>query len=207
MTETFLTALTVGGVPVLMFVTCLSCLAVPVPSSLLMLAAGALAASGDLGLAEVIAGAFAGAILGDQLGYQIGRSGIALASARMRPGSRAALALVRAEALLAARGGMAVFLSRWLLSPLGPYVNLVAGGTRLDRRVFTLGSLTGEAVWVTLYVGLGALFGSQIDMVAQLSSSIVGLLAALAVMGGAGLWIRRALRRAHAAGDRDALSR
>lgn len=203
MTETLLAWLTVGGVPVLMVTTFLSCLAMPVPSSLMMLAAGGLSASGDLSLGAVAAGAFAGAVLGDQVGYQIGRSGMSWASDRIRPGSHAALALARAEALLARRGGLAVFFSRWLLSPLGPYVNLAAGAARLDRRVFTLWDIAGEAVWVGLYIGLGYLFGSHIDMLAQLSSNLVGLLAALAVMIGAGLWLRRALKRAHEAGDRD----
>lgn len=204
MTETLLSALAVGGVPVLALVTFLSCLAMPVPASLLMLAAGALSASGDLSLVMAALGAFGGAVLGDQVGFQIGRSGKAWAASRMRPGTRAALALARAETMLSTRAGLAVFLSRWLFSPLGPYMNLAAGGAGMDRRVFTLWDIAGEAVWVATYIGLGYLFGSQIDMVAELSSDIVGILAGLAVMIGAGFWLRRALHRAHRAGDRDA---
>lgn len=192
MTETLLSALTLGGAPILLLATCLSCLAMPIPASLMMLAAGALAASEDLSLGSVVTAAFAGAVVGDQIGYQIGRSGMGWARSRITPGSRAGLALTRAEAIVQTKGGMAVFLSRWLLSPLGPYVNLAAGGARLSRRVFTAWDLAGEALWVSVYVGLGYLFGSQIDMLAELSSNFVGLLAALAVMGGAGLWMRRA---------------
>jgi membrane protein DedA with SNARE-associated domain len=205
MTDGFLYALGVGGVPVLMLATFLSCLAVPIPASLLMLAAGALASSEDLSLPAVMIGALMGAVLGDQIGYQIGHSGMRLATRRIKPRSRAAITLKRAEVYIQARGGIAVFLSRWLLSPLGPYVNFAAGVSQLPRRVFTLSAIAGEIIWVGLYVGLGYLFGSQIDMLAQLSSNIVGLLAALAVMAGAGIWMRRALRRARVAGDRDAL--
>ena len=206
MTETLLSALTVGGVPILMLATFLSCLAMPIPASFLMLAAGALAASDDLSLGGVMAGAYAGAVAGDQVGFQIGHSGSGWLRSRIKPGSRPALAMARAEAIVQARGGVAVFLSRWLLSPLGPYVNFTAGAARLSRRVFTVWALAGEAIWISVYVGLGYLFGSQIDMLAELSSNLVGLLAALAVMVGAGLWMRRALKRAHAAGDRDALT-
>ncbi|WP_169052608.1 DedA family protein [Pseudooceanicola onchidii] len=204
MNETLLSALTIGGVPVLMLVTFLSCLAMPVPSSLLMLAAGALTASGDLSLGWVFAGAYVGAVAGDQVGYRIGRSGGSWAKARMKPGSKPALAMQRAERMMEGRAGPAVFLSRWLFSPLGPYVNFAAGGARIDRRVFTIWGAAGELVWVAIYVGLGYAFGEQIDMVAELSSDVAGLLAALAVMVGAGFWMRRALRRAHRAGDRDA---
>ena len=50
MTEWLLNALATGGVPILAVITCLSCLAMPVPASLMMLGAGALAVSGDLSL-------------------------------------------------------------------------------------------------------------------------------------------------------------
>ncbi|MGI3167732.1 DedA family protein [Pseudooceanicola sp. C21-150M6] len=206
MTDWLMEALALGGVPVLMLVTFLSCLAMPVPSSLLMLGGGALAASGDLSLWSVALGAYGGAVTGDQVGYQIGHSGSEWLRRRAGSGRRGAIAMARAEAMLEARAGLAVFLSRWLLSPLGPYVNFAAGAARLDRLRFTLWDLAGEAVWVSLYVGLGYAFGSRIEMIAEISQNAVGLLAALAVMVVAALWMRRALKRAHAAGDRDAVT-
>jgi len=53
-----------------------SCLALPIPASVLMLAAGGFAASGDLVLAQVIAAALGGAVAGDQTGvWQGGKGG------------------------------------------------------------------------------------------------------------------------------------
>ena len=75
MSDWIFQTLAAHGVPLLALATLLSCLALPVPSSLMMLAAGAFAASGDLALTGAALAALAGALLGDQLGFALGRSG------------------------------------------------------------------------------------------------------------------------------------
>lgn len=55
--------------------TFLSCLALPVPVSILMLTAGGFVASGDLGALQIVVAALAGEVLGDQAGFRIGRIG------------------------------------------------------------------------------------------------------------------------------------
>ena len=69
MTELVLAFAADYGVPLLFVVTLLSCLALPVPSSLLMLASGGFAASGDMSLIVAGLAAFTGAVIGDNLGY------------------------------------------------------------------------------------------------------------------------------------------
>src|SRR5690606_31639872 len=61
------------GVVIILIATYLSCLAMPVPTSFVMLAGGGFAASGDLGLVSVVLAALAGAVMGDQSGFYIGR--------------------------------------------------------------------------------------------------------------------------------------
>ena len=53
----------------------LSCLLVPIPTSLMMLTGGAFAAAGDIALWQVALAAWVGAVLGDQTGFFIGRKG------------------------------------------------------------------------------------------------------------------------------------
>lgn len=172
----------------------LSCLALPIPTSLMMLTGGALVATGDLDLVTVTAAAYFGAVLGDQTGFFIGRFGGAPLIARLaRAPSRAAV-LGRARRLVEKRGGMGVFLSTWLFAPLGPWVNFIAGATRLGWARFSLADIAGETVWVVLYVGLGYGFASQVSVVAEVMGNIMGLLAALAVAGGASWWLRGALK-------------
>lgn len=182
------------GVPLLILTTLASCLALPVPSSLMMLAAGAFAASGDLGLAATASGALAGAFLGDQIGYFIGRSGQARLDRLIAAHPKRGAILARAKSLLQKRGGAGVFLSRWLFSPLGPYVNFAAGAAGLTWTHFAIWGAAGEAVWVSLYIGLGYAFSENLTAVAEFAGDISGLLAGLALMILTGLWLARALR-------------
>lgn len=181
MTETLLALVPDYGGWLLMSVTFLSCLALPVPSSFLMLAGGAFGASGDLALGVVFLSALAGALLGDQAGYLVGKSGGKPLIGRLAKARRSAALVARARAMLERRGIVAVFLTRWLFSPLGPYVNFIGGAVALDWRRFTLGSVAGETVWVLLYTSLGYGFANQISEVAQIASDLMGLLAALLV--------------------------
>jgi membrane protein DedA with SNARE-associated domain len=194
MTDAILALVPVWGPGLVAVATFLSCLALPVPSSLVMLAAGGFAAAGDLALWQVAGAAFAGAVLGDQAGYRIGRAGGRLAGGRAGS-ARGRQSLARAAASLRRHGAAAVFLSRWLFSPLGPYVNFAAGAGEMPHGRFTVAGVAGEAVWVALYVGLGAVFADDLVALADLLGSASGLLAALAVAGLLALWLRAALRQ------------
>lgn len=174
----------------------LSCLAVPIPTALVMLAAGAFAAAGDLVLWQVWLVAWLAALAGDNTGFQIGRLGgpplvrwIADRTERQR-------LIARGEDLVRSRGGVGVFFSTWLVAPLGPWVNLIAGALGLPRWRFALWDTAGEGIWVTAYVFLGYAFGGQVDVVAGLVSDWSGMVAALAVAAGFALALAVRLRRA-----------
>jgi membrane protein DedA with SNARE-associated domain len=188
------------GAALIFAATFLSCLALPVPTSALMLAGGAFAASGDLVLGTLWAAAFLGAVLGDQTGFRLARRGRAGLERAMQGPRRAAL-MARADDLIDRRGGAAVFLTRWLFSPLGPYVNFAAGAAGMAALRFTVAGVAGEAVWVSVYIGLGYGFSGQIAAIADVLANSVAMLAGAAVTIALGLGLRRALR-AEAAGDR-----
>ena len=201
MTETLLSLVPVWGPWAVALVTFLSCLALPVPASLVMLAAGGFAAMGDLGLASAVAAALAGAVAGDHAGYTLGRLGGAGLITRLRARQRRAQLVDRAVSALHARGAVTVFLSRWLVSPLGPWVNFAAGATRYPWRRFALPEAAGEAVWVGLYVGLGWAFAGNLEAAADLAGSALGFVAAGAVTLGLGLWLRAVLRQTRRHGN------
>ncbi len=192
MTETLLALLPAWGPWLLAATTFLSCLMLPIPASMLMLAGGAFAATGDLSLIAVAAGALAGAVVGDQLGYLLGR-GAGQLMPKLR-GKRARL-MAQARARLRRNGAAAVFFSRWLFSPLGPSVNVAAGALRYPHRAFTVAGVAGEVVWVGLYEGIGYAFGANLEAATELASSAIGLLAALAALAGFGWWLVIAARR------------
>ncbi|MZR13190.1 DedA family protein [Maritimibacter sp. DP07] len=179
MSALFLELVPAYGVLTLGIATFLSCIAMPIPASLIMLAGGAFAAGGDLDVGPTYAACLLGAVTGDQAGYAIGARGAGLID-RIEASSRARARLIaRARRFSIRWGAPGVFFSRWLVSPLGPYVNLLFGAARAHRATFTFWSVTGEIVWVSIYVGLGYAFSGYIAQIAEVAGNIVGLLAAL----------------------------
>lgn len=197
MTDWLLAGLVSTGVPLLFVTTFLSCLMVPVPSSLMMLAAGAFAAGGDLSIISVVLASYLGAVLGDQTGYAAARLAQQPITRMMAHKAGAARMMTAATLRLSRNGSVTVFLTRWLMSPLGPYVNLAAGATGFSWSRFSLASAAGELVWVTIYAGLGWAFASNIEMVAELSGNITAALAAAFVAVLLGRMLLRAARHRH----------
>ncbi len=181
------------GVALLFVITLLSCLALPVPASLVMLAAGAFVAAGDLQALPVLGAALAGAVLGDQLGYAAGRWGGTPLWDRLEARPATARLMARAREGLHRRTATSVYLSRWAFSALGPWVNLAAGATGIDWRLFSLAGVLGEATWVALYVGLGFFFAANIRAAGETMVSVIGALGAgvVALLLGRMLWRAR----------------
>lgn len=194
-TETLLASLPTYGLPLLAGIIFVGCLGAPLPGSIVMMLMGAFATAGDFSLSAVVGVALAAAIGGDQAGYLLGRTGgrrivDTLAS---QPARKAALE--RAELEMAARGVAAVFLTRWLLSPLGPYLNLLAGAARFPWLRFTLAGVAGEGVWVGLYTGLGATFSDNVTQIAEISGNLSGLIVTGGIAVYLGMKVLAAIRR------------
>ncbi len=183
------------GAAALFAVTLLSCLALPVPASLMMLTGGAFAASGDLVLTTAVLSAYAGALVGDQTGYVIGRSCAGPLERWAEAGRRRTFLLGRARASIDEWGGVGVFLSRWLVSPLGPYVNFASGAGRMHWIRFSVWGAAGEVVWVVLYVGLGYAFAESLPAVAEFAADFNGIIAGGVVAVGLWMWLRLMQKR------------
>jgi len=195
MTEWVLAAVPAYGPWLVGLVTFLSCLALPVPASIVMLVAGGFAAAGDMALWQVALAAFGGAVLGDQTGFWAARAGGAPLIAQIAPDGPRAAAIAQARAWLVAKGLLAVFLTRWLVSPLGPYANFITGAAHYPWVPFTAAGAAGEAVWVGIYVGAGYALGGNLEAATALAGSVLGLLAAGTVALGLGWWLLRLARR------------
>lgn len=195
MTDWLLALVPQYGLWLLAATTFLSCLALPFPASILMLTAGGFAAAGDLVLWQAVLAAAAGAVAGDQLGYWAGRGFGARVLARLRADPGRDRLLAKADALMDRRGGVAVFLSRWLVSPLGPYVNLVAGSTRYGWSRFTAAGVAGEAVWAGLYVGFGYGFAGNLEAASDMLGSVLGMIGGAGAVVALGYWLFGPTRR------------
>ncbi len=177
MTDWLLALVPQYGLWLLAATTFLSCLALPFPASILMLTAGGFVAAGDLAMVPTFVAAAGGGIAGDQLGYWAGRGFGTRLLARLRRDAARDKVLARAVAIMDRRGVVAVFLTRWLFSPLGPWVNLTAGSTGYGWPKFTLSGVAGEAVWAGLYVGAGYAFAGNVEAASGMLGSALGVIA------------------------------
>lgn len=198
MTDWLLGLVPVWGTWLVMGATFASCLALPVPSSVVMLAAGGFAASGDLTLPDVVLAALSGAVAGDQAGFLLARRGGNALAARMAADPRRAALVARASDFARRKGTVAVFLSRWLLSPLGPWVNLAAGVSGMAWIAFTLAGVAGEAVWVGLYVGIGHSFAGNLSSASEAVGNLMGFVFAGTLAVGLGWLLWRTLHSTEA---------
>jgi membrane-associated protein len=168
MSDYLLATLGVYGLPVLFGVLVVGSAGVPLPASLLLVAAGSFVEQGELELWPVLALSAAGAILGDNIGYAVGRWGGRRLTRRLGRFVGGEERIKSAEEWLKRREGVSVFLSRWALTPLGPVVNLTSGATRYPWPRFLLYDVLGEALWVVLYVLLGKLFSDRVQALSEL---------------------------------------
>jgi membrane protein DedA with SNARE-associated domain len=196
MTEAMLGLVPAYG-PLAVFVaTMLSCFGVPIPGALVLLAAGSFVASGELALVMVLFGGLAGAIIGDQAGYWLGVYGGENAVLRLSRRHQFATALGAAKAFSLRWGRLSVFFSRWLVVPLGPPINLVAGLIGMSWLAFSIIGGLGEVVWVCGYVALGYAFSQSIVAISALLDDLAWFLAATAIAIFLALRVRAAARRA-----------
>lgn len=167
---------------------------VPLPTSLAILMVGALSSQGDIDVATAFLATLAGSVAGDQAGYFLGR----IAYVGLRDDStvkrRMKLLVDAARPSLERWGGSAVFLSRWLLTPLGPGINIAAGATGLSWSTFTFWAVLGEALWVAGYLSLGHIFASNIETLASALGNASMSIALAAVAAAIGWWLLRSLR-------------
>jgi len=199
LTEAFLTAMLAYGPFALALALLIAALGVPLPATLLLLAAGAFARQGALDAAWAGGLALLASVLGDSGGYCLGRCGGALV--RRRVAGQAGWQ--RAQTSFARRGSLAVLLTRFALTPLALPTNLIAGSTHYAFPRFLVFDVIGELAWVTIYGGLGYLFADQWETLSDLAGNLTGVLLGLLALATGGYlafrWRQRRIQLASAA--------
>jgi membrane-associated protein len=186
MTETILSVFSLYGGPALFAIVAAGQFGIPLPTSILLLTAGALQADGDMSFPQLFAWALAGAVTGDHAGYATGRFAAVAIRDRVHRWPAFDRGLTKAEGLTRRWGDGSIFLSRWLFSPLGPYVNLTSGLSRHPVLRFTTADIAGEVVWIGGYLALGSLFAQSISQIADIIANaawMVGAAIITAVLG------------------------
>ena len=191
LTDFFLTGLITYGPPMLGLALLLAGLGLPLPATLFLLATGAFIRQGVMDWTTTLGLGLLGVIVGDSASYALGRFAGDRAQRRF---NRSAI-WKSAQDTFARRGGTAIYLTRFLLTPLAIPVNLIAGGSRYAFWRFLGYDVAGEVTWIVLYVGLGYVVGSQWELISQFVGDFSGLLVGLAALGAGVYLLARRQRR------------
>jgi membrane-associated protein len=153
------------------------------PGDSLLVTAGVFAATGDLNLAALLAGASVCAIVGDQVGYWIGRrAGQALYS---RPDSRffKRRHLQRAHAFYERHGGKTIVLARFV-PIVRTFAPPVAGAAEMTYRRFVFYNIAGGLLWVCSTVFLGYFLGRAVPNIEEHIHIVIAVVIVLSILPG-----------------------
>lgn len=166
-----------------------------VPSEATVIAAGALAGTGDLVLSFVLLAAAGGAVIGDNVAYLIGRTGQAQVSRRVLRSSRWQARIARAEKMLRERSATIIVVSRFI--PGGRTATMLSAGlVGLPWPRFAAYDLAAGILWAG-YASVVGLIGGKAFADKPLHALLVAfaLAAALALLIESGRRVVRSLAR------------
>jgi membrane protein DedA with SNARE-associated domain/rhodanese-related sulfurtransferase len=198
--STAVSLLVAHGYVVLFGYVLASQLGAPLPSSPLILAAGALAATGRIGAGATIAVVVLASVCADTVWYQLGRI---LGGRVVRALCRISLepeACVRRTQTEFARFGPRFLLVAKFLPGVGLMAAPIAGQTGVPYRLFIAFDAMGAFVWAGAYTLLGLLLGKQVERstgLLQVMARFGGGIVLVAVAGALGVRLirRRRFRR------------
>jgi membrane protein DedA with SNARE-associated domain len=184
MSDFLLTQIINYGTPLFAFILFLGALGVPVGASVVLIAAGAFSEQGILQWFPAAVLGLLGAVIGDALSFGIGYYAKDWVNARFGNSK----AWKSAEETFDERAGLAIYLTRFLITALAIPTNLIAGGSGIRFRRFMTYDSLGEFTWIVLYGGLGYLFGSQWELVSTFISNFGGFMLGLLILI-SGIWL------------------
>ncbi|HYW71650.1 MAG TPA: DedA family protein [Pyrinomonadaceae bacterium] len=196
LTDQLLAAISTYGLPALFAVIAIAAVGVPLPVTLTLVAAGSFVELGEMRFWPVIVVGSSAAIIGDHIGFAIGLWGGERIANRIRRSKSGADKIARAHAFAERWGAAGIFFSRWLVTPLGPWLNLTSGMTKYPWRRFFIWDVLGETLWVVLYVSLGKLFSGSVQALADVLGSLVWVLVGLILAAVLLWWILKSFREA-----------
>jgi membrane-associated protein len=180
-TDQVLSALLIYGLPVLFGSIFICSIGFPFPVSLVLVAAGSFAQQGEMKLWQVIAVATVSAVLADNLEYGLARWGGRRLIQRISRRIGGAERIKQAERFTRRWSGAGIFLSRWLVAALGPWVNVTSGIAAYPWPRFLLWDLLGQLVWVVIYVILGYVFSDRVQAIVEVLGNLAWVIAGLIV--------------------------
>ena len=177
--EFLLTQVINYGAPLLGIIVFIGGLGIPLPCTLLVIAAGAFARQGILPWHTTAIISIVSVVIGDSLSYSMGYYFREKVLQRFSGTPR----WLQAEQSFQKWGFLSIFFSRFLVTAIALPVNLLSGTTRFPFKRFLFYDILGEIVWIFGYGGLGYWFGSEWELVNEFLSNFGGLVLGLVIFG------------------------
>lgn len=179
--------ITTYGAPMVAGILFLGALGLPLPGTLIVIASGAFVRQEFLNLYSAPLLGLLGTLGGDLCSYGIGRIAGSWVLGRFAGSPN----WIKAREFLDRRGGMAIYLTRWLLTAMALPMNLIAGSSGYSLTKFFILDLCGEVTWILLYGTLGYAFGNQWELISDFVSKFTGfILGGLMLIAGIYLLVR-----------------
>jgi membrane protein DedA with SNARE-associated domain len=164
---------------------------VPIPSEPTLVAAGSLAARGQLSIAGIALAVLSASLVADLAWFVIGKRYGARALGSVFRLSSSPEKYLRQTERLSARWGPAAFALVKFIPGLPMAGPILAGSVGITLRVFVVYDLAAMALWAGLFIALGMAFHGDVDLVMRWLDrfGVWGLLLAALIV--AGLILRR----------------
>lgn len=191
-----LTALVLGwmidyGAPMVGGILLIGAMGAPLPTVLVVIAAGAFIRQELLNMYTTPLWGLVGVVIGDTFVYGAGR----FANQWLEPWFGESATWKQAQQQFDKRGGIAIYLTRWLITPLAVPTNLIAGSSGYAFSKFLFFDTAGEITWFVVFGGLGYIFGDQWELITELVTNFSGLIVSgLLIAAGVYLLVRLSRR-------------
>lgn len=162
-------------------------LGVLIPTTVVLVAAGAFVALGSLEFWPVVAAAMAGAVTGDSINFWIGRH-YGERALQSRFAQRYAEAIERSRELFRRHGAKALIFARFV-GLVRPFIAAIAGGYRMPVWRFLAVELFGAFVWAAPLIVVGLAFGASLGLAAEVATRLVVILVAVLVVVWVSVWL------------------
>ncbi len=186
------------GYPGVFILIMLESTLVPIPSELVMPAAGFMASQGEFSLPVVLAINSIAALVGSGIGYWIGAVGGK--PLLLRYGKFLLIRkhdIEKTETYFAKHGKATIFIGR-LLPVVRHFISIPAGIARMPLRSFFLQTFLGSTLWGGFLIFLGYELGDHWETVAKKIKHVDLLVGGLIIVGLLALAIRFVVRRRRA---------
>lgn len=150
------------GYPIVVCCVLAAYFGIPIPTDAILLAAGSFSVDGTLNIFILIPLVAIAAIIGDLFGYYLGKKfGFLVINKYTKKLGLTQKKLDKVDKFLIKWGSGCIFITRWLLTPLGIPVNIMAGISKFSIKKFFSVVVIGELIWATIFIYLGYLFGAN----------------------------------------------